>query len=390
MMIQLRSYFRNRFLELKQNIIGRRDPRPRVIIFIVCYPNFSETYIHEEIRALYKDYNIKIIAYRASDRPRRDPLPFKIIRYKDSCLVFQPIHKINRKFDSPNQIKFLKKIDSIIEKFKPDLLHAHYFGLGLLLQKLAERHKIPFTLRTHSMDILSEPDEKIEALCEAVNSPFCLRVITFPAFRDYLVAHGLQSDKLATCWPVVKFTRFYKPDLRSPTGRVLCASPAVVKKGQTDFIDLAKIMRGKNITFDLYAKGRHLEFTKKYNGNAGNVVNIKYADPDDMPDIYPKYDWLVYTSDVKINKVGFPVGIAEAQASGVGVCWQELPGRKEEQLEYMGNAGFLFKNVAELSPILSQPVSEEMRLSGLENARKCDIEQHINVLTDSWMNITSN
>ena len=390
MKIQLRSKLRNRFLGLKQNIIGRIDPRPRVIIFIVCYPTFSETYMHEEIRSLYKDYNIKIITYRTSNKPRRDPFPFQVIEYKDRCLVYKPIHEINRNFDNPKQIDFLKKIDSIIEKFKPDFLHAHYFGLGLLLRNLAERHKSPFTLRTHSMDILSVPNEKIETLCEAVNSPFCLRVLTFPAFRDFLVGHGLQSDKVATCWPVINFTRFYKPDLKSPTGRVLCAGPAIKKKAHTDFVDLAKIMQGKNISFDLYASGSYLEFTNTYNKNAGNVINIKYADPDDMPDIYPKYDWLVYTSDPKINKVGFPVSIAEAQASGVGVCWQELPGRKEEQLEFMGNAGFIFKNVEELPPILSQPFSEDMRISALENARKCDIEQHKNILTDSWMNITRN
>ena len=144
-------------------------------------------------------------------------------------------------------------------------------------------------------------------------------------------------------------------------------------------------MQGKNIIFDLYARGPHLKFTKKYNEKAGNVINIKYADPDDMPDIYPNYDWLVYPSDQKINKVGFPAAIAEAQASGVGVCWQELPGRKEEQLEFMGNAGFLFKNIEELPPILSQHFSETMRINGLENARKFDIEQHKNILTDSWM-----
>ena len=60
-----------------------------------------------------------------------------------------------------------------------------------------------------------------------------------------------------------------------------------------------------------------------------------------MPAVYPEHDWLVYPSCTKINKVGLPGAIAEAQAAGLGVCWQELPGRRQEQLDFLGGGGFL-------------------------------------------------
>jgi len=366
---------------VQEIIKGRRS---RILYFIVCYPNFSETYMHEEIRSLRGEYDIKIITYNESPYPRRTPFPYELIKYGDWCLVYSPIQKIDRTFGSEAQQAFLRQVYAAIEEFKPDILHAHYLGLGLLLSKLAERYRIPFTIRTHSMDLLSEPPEKLRALCQAANSPWCLRVLAFPAFRERFVDDGFDADKVVSCWPVINFARFYKPTLRPPTGRVMCAGPCIAKKAHTDFVDLAARMRGSGHTFDLYAQGPHLQVVRDHNDKSGNVVNITYADPDDMPDVYPRYDWLVYTSDRQINKVGFPASIAEAQASGIGVCWQELPDRRQEQLEFLGGAGFLFRSIHEVPAILARPYPENMRLLGFDAAKRCDIEGHKELLTGAW------
>ncbi len=95
-------------------------------------------------------------------------------------------------------------------------------------------------------------------------------------------------------------------------------------------------------------------------------------------------DWLGYPSNTKINKVGLPVGIPEAQASGIGVCWQELPGRREQQLEFLGGGGVLFRDIGEVPEIVASVCPEELRLRGIENARKCDIEQHKGLLSSAW------
>jgi hypothetical protein len=165
----------------------------------------------------------------------------------------------------------------------------------------------------------------------------------------------------------------------------MCCGPAIPKKAHSDFIDLAAMMRGRSdLEFDLYSRGFTMGATRAYNAEQGNAVRLRYADPEDMPGVYPHYDWLVYTSDPQINKVGLPVGIAEAQASGIGVCWQALPGRREEQLDYLGGAGFLFESLDELPEILSRPYPNAMRLQGFEAARRSDIEGHKHLLADVW------
>jgi len=358
--------------------------RPRVLYFIVAYPTFSETYMHEEIRSLVGEYDVKIITYRRTASPRLESFPYELIEYSDPCLVYGKIERINLEMNSPTQEEFLRKVGAVIEEFKPDVMHGHYLGLGLLLSKLAQRYHIPFTLRTHSMDVLSEPREKLRAFCEAANSAWCLRVLAFPSNRHRLLAEGLSSTKTVSCWPVLNFARFYRPEQRLRTGRVLCAGPAIAKKAHGDFVDLAASMRESGLSFDLYSEGPQLKDTRVKNDSLGGPVSLKYADPDNMPEVYPLYDWLVYPSDTQINKVGLPVVIAEAQAAGLGVCWQELPGRRGEQLDFLGGGGFLFRSISEVPAMLLRPYPEEMRQCGFAAAMRCDIEQHKGLLSEMW------
>jgi glycosyltransferase involved in cell wall biosynthesis len=358
--------------------------RPRILYFLVQYPQFSETYMHEELRAVREFCDVRVITYSVARDPRREPFPYDVIKLKGECLQFGNFARIDPEFNAPEQQEFLRGVCAAVDEFKPDLIHAHWFGVALLLRKLAERYRIPFTMRTHSQDMLNEPAAKIAALVKAVNSPWCRGLIVFPAFRPLMIAAGVRAEKVTACWPTIHYARFHRPEKRPPTRRVLCSGPAILKKAHHELVDLAVRMRGSGWSFDLYARGPSLELTRAHNARAGNPVNIRYVDPDEMPQIYPQYDWLVYPGDLRINKVGLPVSIAEAQAAGVGVCWQEMPRRREEQLEFLGGAGFVFRSIAEVPAILAQPYPEEMRLRALDNARKCDLARTGELLARVW------
>jgi hypothetical protein len=360
--------------------------KTRVLCFIVRYPAFSETYMHEEIRSLGDRYDIDITTYTSCEDPRRDPFPYTYLPYEDVCPVFGRFNELNLAFTNPAQRAYLEAVDRLIEERRPDVLHAHYFGLTPLLNKICERHGLQYTLRTHSMDMLSEPQRKVRALCAAAARPTCRRLLTFPRFSETLVQHGVPAAKVTACWPVLNYARFRATDVAGDVRgrRVMCAGPFTEKKRHTDFVDLAVLMRGSGFTFDLYGTGYWLEKTRAHNVAAGNPVTIRYVDPDDMVPVYREHDWVVYTSDTKINKVGLPVTLMEAQASGLGICWQELPGRREEQLEFLGGAGYLFQSIDEVPAILKAGYPEAMRTRGLQNSRKCDIEGHRHLLSEAW------
>jgi glycosyltransferase involved in cell wall biosynthesis len=147
-----------------------------------------------------------------------------------------------------------------------------------------------------------------------------------------------------------------------------------------DFISLAAAVPDRR--FNLYAIDHTTdELEREAKRTAGSVTIPGPIDHDDMPAEYKKHNWIVKTGDTRRRTMGWPVSIAEAQASGVGVCMANL-GRDLE--EYVGPAGFLFDSLAEAKSIISKPFPDELREAGFQQAQKSDIAQHRSVLIDLW------
>jgi len=365
--------------------IGPVDPsKPRVLYFVTKYPEFSETYIHEEMVSATRDYNVKIIDYEPARDVRENALPHIYLKYADSNLAYGSFNNIDTKFTGTTQQRFLDRVSAVIEAYKPHVMHGHYFPNVWLMRALAERHGIPFTIRTHSFDMLHIEPEKMKSMLDATNTPLCLKVFTFPEFKQSVLDYGLKPEQVQAYWPICAVDHFYDETPRPLTRQVMAAGPCTPKKAHEDFVDLAALMQGQGYRFNLYAKGHWLKKVQRYNEEKGGPVNITYEDPEVMPSVYKQHDWLVYPSHQKIGKVGLPVAVAEAQASGIGVCLQELPGRRQAQLDFLGGGGFLFKSVEELPAILSQPYPEEMRQAGFANCRKCDLPVHQKMLDEAW------
>ncbi len=211
------------------------------------------------------------------------------------------------------------------------------------------------------------------------------RCLYISSLTDLFLNHGVSKRTVNSAWPVVKIKRFYNAEKPSITGRVLCCGAGVEeKKAHRDFVDLAVLMKDSGLDFDLYTKGNDTDNFKVYNESKGSPITITFSEPEGMGAVYRNHDWLVYPSSTRIARVGLPVSIAEAQASGIGVCWQEMPGRRQEQLDYMGGAGFLFKAIDEVPEIIGQPYPDEMRKRGLENSKKCDVDIHKQMLVETW------
>jgi hypothetical protein len=100
-----------------------------------------------------------------------------------------------------------------------------------------------------------------------------------------------------------------------------------------------------------------------------------------MPAEYKKHQWLVYTASFEMKTVGWPMAIAEAQASGVGVCMANI---RPDLKQYVGEAGILFDSIHDITGMIQKPVPEEMREAGFEQAKNSNINEHKRLLTDLW------
>lgn len=194
-------------------------------------------------------------------------------------------------------------------------------------------------VRSHSFDILGEPTEKFEESAKFINSSYCAGVLGFPSLLPRLEAAGIKREKLIASYPLIAYDRFFD---RSENGDgIMNVGACIPKKKMEDFVHLAADM--PDLKFDLYAMGYQRDDIEKLNGDLGSPVNmIAPVEPRMMPAEYKKHRWLVYTGTRKIPTVGWPPAVAEAQASGVGICMKRV---RPDLEDYVGGGGYLFDHI---------------------------------------------
>lgn len=354
--------------------------KKRVIYVVVEYPQLSQTYIANEIEALRGDHEIEVITTREPETPYRSAVPYSVCANLGAAI-------------------------EKVQDFKPDILHGHWLHTVSPLDILSRKTGVPYTVRAHSFDALLDapelsPVNRVKNYLRAryrfsvvwapnmarhaspfVNRENCLGVLCFPFSTDWLKSHGFPEDKLRPVYPVVNFQRFYNTD---PNGDgVMNIGACIPKKRIETYIDLAHSLPARK--FRLYPIGYETEKMHALNQKMGSPVEfMPTREPREMPSEYKRHQWMVYTGalDTK-SDLGWSMAVAEAQASGVGVCY---PNIRPDIAEYVGGAGIVYSSLDEVREIIKDPVPDEIRRKGFEQAKKSDIFVHKKVLTDIWDN----
>jgi len=331
--------------------------RLRVLYLLREYPQISQTYIKTELEAVRERYDVRVLTLQPADIAEPKHLPFSVTPKKPQIMA-------------------------AIAEFKPDLIHTHYMIMAAFTADIAQTAGLPYTLRSHSFDVLETEGARARpewlGVRDQLRRDDCLGVLCFPFLRPELERFGIQPGKLVDTPPVVAVQRFLD---RGPNGRAIMNMGAVrPKKQMQDFVELARLLPDRE--FNLYALGYQADQLKGYNeGHGGRVNFIPPVSHDAMPAEYKKHEWLVYTAHPDMKSVGWPMAVAEAQASGVGVCLASI---RPDLKHYVGEAGYLYTDLQKVKELISGPVPAEMREAGFEQARKSDITSHIHKLTDIW------
>jgi hypothetical protein len=322
----------------------------KVLLLYCGYPRISHRYQHDEAVELNKKYKIMIISYN-----------WPILTLQDNALPYI----------QGNPLKLIKEI----KNFKPDHIHAHYLCEINLCNKLSKYFNIPFTVRTHSFDIL---EINLTQYKDIINSNNCKGIIAFPGFKKLLVDAGINEYKVIYSYPSFYIYNF-KLDLPNDK-HIMSGGSLLPKKNIEGFILLAKKI--KNIYPDkaihYYSVVEDLEYFKKiikFNNDNGNPVIFKTGQYD-MPLEYKKHEWLIYTACDKIKKVGYPLMVAEAQAAGVGVILYNL---RDDLLDYVTENGYLFNTDEEVIKILEKPFCEKKKNNLYNILNRYDISNSISI-----------
>jgi len=346
---------------------SRQEGRSRRVMYLLShYPQMSETYMDTEIAALRSDYDIRILSRNSTTKNQTAPanhFPFSVIR---------------RGTD----------VARAIIEFKPDVIHTHWLFQCRQILDIARYCNVPFTIRAHSFDTIPSPDPRRivqqwfanakPILTEVSRDELCLGIIAFPFSRPFLLDAGVPDDKIHDCYPLVNYDRFYDRSDNGPD--IMNTGACIQKKKMEDFLELARQVREKQ--FRLYPVSYNVDAIRAANERMGGFVEIMHpVEPEDMPAAYKRHQWMVYTACPRLRNVGWPLAVAEAQASGVGVVLANI---RPDMRQYIGDAGFLYDDLAQARRIISEPVPDEIRELGFERAKLCDINNHKSILTDLW------
>src|SRR5262245_10452710 len=98
----------------------------KILMIVERYPQLSETYISTEVTGLFNaNLLANLVALGAPKFPAEHHVPFSLLRDEDEIL----------------------RLCSGVEA---TALHTHYLHMGPLVSRVAQRLRLPFTLRTHS------------------------------------------------------------------------------------------------------------------------------------------------------------------------------------------------------------------------------------------------
>lgn len=279
-------------------------------------------------------------------------------------------------------VKTTSELKKLINEFKPDIIHGHYFHNLPLLDKASQlAGGIPFTIRTHSYDLIGVAPQRLRAFAAHSQNSRCQGIICFPFLHDTVAQAGVQESIIIDDFPVVDYSRFYN---RSPNGRDVFNTGAMIhKKDIASYIKIANLTESRRFLYCGVGHNKSYESNVlQLNSELQEPVNfIANAEPCDMPKLYKSCEWLVYTASSSAPTPGWPMAVAEAQASGCGVLMQNI---RPDIQDYIGGAGFVFNQIEEAAEILSQPYPSQLREIGFKLARRSDIRVNITKLFKAW------
>lgn len=336
----------------------------KILILYKGYPRLSHTYQSNEAAVLNKHHQIMIISF-----------DWHLFTLMDNHLPYtftsQPYNELKK-----------------IIKFKPDIIHSHYIDTYDICNQLSNILKIPFTIKSHSFDILENDFNTPKKYARQINkNKLCLKIIVFHEFFDKLISFGYDSSKLLPSYPT--FDIYPYITLKTQNGQDIMSGGAFLpKKNIEAFIKLSVLIKdkypSKQITYySVVEEELYYEKITEINRKNGNPVIFKTVQPEQMPFEYKKHQWLIYTACPIRNTVGNPMMIAEAQASGVGVIMYSLRDTLED---YVSENGYLYKNDDEVIEIISRDFDVDKQKNAIELSKKrYDINIKIKDIENIWL-----
>jgi glycosyltransferase involved in cell wall biosynthesis len=252
-----------------------------------------------------------------------------------------------------------------------------------VLDRLSSIFNIPYTLRTHSFDVLTASADCLRKYAQYINGPNCLKVITFPTWTSKLT--GVNTSKVLEFYPSIKIDRYFIPLSQSHGPHIMSGGACLEKKNIFGFIDTASIIRqhfpNKLVTFYTMTEDpKYYNTLMEYNISKGSPVIFKTVQTCKMPTEYLNHTWLIYGACKRLRTVGLPLMVAEAQAAGVAVIMYKL----REDMEHYNHAGYFYENPTDICNLIANEPDPSRLQAAQEITQRYNISHSITALETAY------
>lgn len=294
----------------RQERISKKTLPLKIAYVLWDFPSFSQTFVLNELRYLINmGYDVKV--YYKTSPDKKATLDFNIDYYQ-----------VN---DSEDLIKILIRDDR-------NLIHSHfvYPACTLLAYPAAERLKIPFTVMAHAVDIYHHNNDKRNRIREISQSRFCKKVFVLGEYpKNYLLERGVPAHKImkirqAVRYDLVQEEEIYNSRRLKDSKNIITITRFVEKKGITDLINAARILRNSEYNFIIYGYGP-LEDELRTQVKELKLNNVSFPGPlnsfSEVKNAYSNADLFILPCIQAENgdMDGLPTVLLEAMAFGVPV-----------------------------------------------------------------------
>jgi glycosyltransferase involved in cell wall biosynthesis len=282
----------------------------RIAYVVRVFPKLSESFITSELAELLRrGIEVRILSVRP---------PLEEMRHE----VFEGAGLHERTVYDRGEFS------SILQSFKPDLLHAHFATRATAVaQRLAAELSIPFTFTAHRYDIYDKPPAdfaKRAADAKAV-------VTVSKANLDHIVKNfGVPAEKIHVI-PCGVDTKRFRPN-GQPTGtpEIVCVARLAQCKNQRLLLEACALLQARGIKFRCVLVGDgpcrdELDSFRNLLGLASCVEMVGAAEQNEVLGWWQRATIAVLSSESE----GMPVTLMEAGACGVPVVATAVGGVPE-------------------------------------------------------------
>lgn len=302
--------------------------KPRVLIFTETALAVSETFIANHCRSCERYEATLVVLYGKADHHSDVPI-FRLAGDGKPGALQRLMFRLGHS----------KALDGLIDRLKPDIIHAHYLPNGVFMLPYARRHGIPLVVTVHGHDATrklkrnSVYDQiyRVGRVALQRDAAAILPVSNF--LRDVLVTGGFNPARLRTHYLGVPMGIGLLLDIEKTSPTILFVGRLVAKKGIDVVLDAFALIRRQRQDAELYivGDGPLRGMVNKRATEIGGVI-VHGAQPADITQrLMAEARLLVLPSrqaedgDVE----GFGLVLAEAQALGLAVVTANVGGTAE-------------------------------------------------------------